>query len=46
MEDNRIYYKTWEEAERHRIIGQRMYLNPTRGYYIVTPKKREFWNII
>lgn len=46
MEDNKKYYKTWEEAEKYRIIGQIMWLNPIKGYYNVTPKKRKFWNII
>ena len=41
----RRYYRTWEDAEAHRRKGQRIYYKPTDGYYIVTPKKRAFWDI-
>lgn len=41
----RRYYKTWKEAESHRRKGQRIYLDPVNGYYIVTPKKRSWWDI-
>lgn len=41
----RRYYKTWQDAESHRQKGDRIYLDPDYGYYIVRPKKRNFWDI-
>lgn len=41
----RRYYRTWEDAEAHRRKGQRIYYKPRNGYYIVTPKKRAWWDI-
>ena len=41
----RNFYKTWEDAEARRRKGQRIYYKPGYGYYIVTPKKRAWWDI-
>lgn len=39
------YYKTRSDAEDKRRKGDRIYYEPGKGYYIVRPKKREWWEI-
>lgn len=41
----RRYYRTRSEAEAKRQRGDRIYYKPGYGYYIVRPKKRDWWNI-
>lgn len=41
----RRYYQTRSEAEAKRQRGDRIYYKPGYGYYIVRPKKRDWWNI-
>jgi len=38
---DRKYYRTLVEAESHRKMGQRVHYIPSKGYYIITPKKYE-----
>ena len=41
----RRYYQTRSAAEENRRKGERIYYKPERGYYIVRPKKRNWWDI-
>ncbi len=39
------YYRTRGEAEGNRRKGERIYYEPGCGYYIVRPKKRQWWDL-
>lgn len=40
------YYRTRAEAEANRTRrGERIYYEPGYGYYIIRPKKREWWDL-
>ncbi len=39
--DDRKYYPTLIVAEKNRKIGERVYYIPSKGYYIIKPKKHE-----
>jgi len=41
----RRYYDTRSDAESKRRKGERIYYKAGEGYYIVRPKKRDWWNI-
>lgn len=43
MSEERKYYETNTDALLNRKKGDRVYLDPTLGYYLVTPKKIDFW---
>jgi len=38
------YYRTLAEAERRRMSGGRIYYKVSRGYYIVYPKSRGWFD--
>ena len=44
-EVEREYYKTRIETEAKRQKGERIYYEPTKGYYIVKLKVRDWWNV-
>ena len=43
MPEERKYYATHTDALNDRKKGDRIYLDAEKGYYLVTPQKREFW---
>ena len=43
-EEIKKYYKTHTDALSDRKKGDRIYLDPENGYYLVTPQKRKFWD--
>lgn len=45
MKVEREFFKTRQETEAKRQKGERIYYKPIKGYYIVKPKVRDWWNI-
>jgi len=42
--NGRKFYKNRTDAEHERRKGDRIYIEPTHGWYIIRPQKRGLWN--